>query len=1258
MPLDNSASSPPESYRKDPQVRSIESSAQPLSSQIVRILSSTDSAAGTGDGQDNEHILRIDANHSKGVNEACNQSREFPENPLEFSSNASSTALPDIAAQQRRRTAPISASPATITPRGTRGSPQKPALPRRLSRCSLSRTSPRGAATARIVLRPPVTNIVNERRPENGTQHLQKSGRTTFVSTPRTGRSPSPSEQGPDPRVVSPPPVHFSFHSPTPTGQRAPLGLQVLTSTAPQTVLPRAGSRPRPSIGLGSAVSPAGSPQTHAIQSTESASPSSCTPPPRTAASLPRSPSSGQVAVPSPSTRTRVSSRDLIHDLDRVSSSVITEEDADDTAPAATLNAEEELKDLLVDDTQKPRKMGQRLGRYLRTQSPREASNARLSPAENASRLQHSDGQSENTSLQASSLSCSDEARCSGQRQHRCKHTTPFNERSTQYKSDLSSTGGPSNGAEIDDAHWVFQRPPNNQRTFYFREDNLEFSSQFDSGNLIQVERVGPFLYRMYTAMDCGNSAWQTNNRQWFHFSLRGGRSGAVVTFTFVGMMHSNMFNFDWMPVSAMTPSRPEYTRLPGKAKVEPLENMPETPGYPLLVLSSVLKDGADSDGDNNEDENDADVGAGGNASSNRNNTGGTGTGGVAFSIAVNSKSGAANKKKKGNKKKKYCAMNLTFDYKIELETPVTHTPPKGRPDVMAIYIASNHPYTYKQLQRNLLTWQAMAGKGNVARSHSVQPLRQASPLSSLQPNEPAADGRASQTPNSAHLSDTSGHGAGSTCTVEVPFSGIYFHREVLCKTLEGNDVTLLTISDCSRMTTVRAPLISEKDGIPYSSANHTTERPYMFTDKKYVVLTARVHPGECPGSHLMHGCIEFLMNSTDPRAAALRHNFVFYVVPMLNPDGVIRGHSRVDANGADLNRMYRTPSLKRHPAPYSVVALLKPLGDRVALFVDMHAHANRRGTFFYGNSMDGADQVENFLYAKLVSLNTPYLDFRSCNFSEANMFAVGRSGKGKDSSSRVVVYTEAGIVHGYTIETSYVMAEAINPVVPLVNAEVEELEKVLPAPLQLAHTPATFGDTGRALLVALLDLKGINPLSRLPYTPFHSTRGVSMWLQRQLQIETAEMLFAQAFKSHGKEVQAASQETGANLLGPIMRSLTTDEFPDKITIKNARLLPCTTYSGVRYFLPMETAVALLLQTAPTGPPRSLLYPNVANAGSGAGGNGNRRRRGASPAVGNHNNAVDVAAASSAPRTDLPVVIATKRRPRPGAAEADMTVES
>ncbi|KAK2082129.1 Cytosolic carboxypeptidase 4, partial [Saguinus oedipus] len=56
-----------------------------------------------------------------------------------------------------------------------------------------------------------------------------------------------------------------------------------------------------------------------------------------------------------------------------------------------------------------------------------------------------------------------------------------------------------------------------------------------------------------------------------------------------------------------------------------------------------------------------------------------------------------------------------------------------------------------------------------------------------------------------------------------------------------------------------------------------------------YQVITARVHPGESNASWVMKGTLEFLVSS-DPVVRLLRENFIFKIIPMLNPDGVING--------------------------------------------------------------------------------------------------------------------------------------------------------------------------------------------------------------------------------------------------------------------------------------------------------------------------------------------------------------------------------
>jgi len=53
------------------------------------------------------------------------------------------------------------------------------------------------------------------------------------------------------------------------------------------------------------------------------------------------------------------------------------------------------------------------------------------------------------------------------------------------------------------------------------------------------------------------------------------------------------------------------------------------------------------------------------------------------------------------------------------------------------------------------------------------------------------------------------------------------------------------------------------------------------------MIVTARVHPGETQASFALEGIVGFLL-SDHARAKELRKKYIFQIVPILNPDGVI----------------------------------------------------------------------------------------------------------------------------------------------------------------------------------------------------------------------------------------------------------------------------------------------------------------------------------------------------------------------------------
>ena len=117
---------------------------------------------------------------------------------------------------------------------------------------------------------------------------------------------------------------------------------------------------------------------------------------------------------------------------------------------------------------------------------------------------------------------------------------------------------------------------------------------------------------------------------------------------------------------------------------------------------------------------------------------------------------------------------------------------------------------------------------------------------------------------------------------------------------------------------------------LPGLFPEQSTPRPLKFepTAKAIFFLSGRVHPGETPSSHVLNGFLEFILSTDDPRAVALRDCFVFKIIPMLCPDGVVRGHMRSDSRGENLNRVYHDPAPDLHPAVYAAKRMVELYRD------------------------------------------------------------------------------------------------------------------------------------------------------------------------------------------------------------------------------------------------------------------------------------------------------------------------------------------
>ncbi|KAE9547372.1 hypothetical protein FO519_009416 [Halicephalobus sp. NKZ332] len=224
-----------------------------------------------------------------------------------------------------------------------------------------------------------------------------------------------------------------------------------------------------------------------------------------------------------------------------------------------------------------------------------------------------------------------------------------------------------------------------------------------------------------------------------------------------------------------------------------------------------------------------------------------------------------------------------------------------------------------------------------------------------------------------------------------------YFRQDKLATSIRGNSIPLLTITS------------------PGS--------PKEIDSREIVVYSARVHPGEANSSWIMHGLIKFLM-SNSREASKLRDNFVFKIIPMLNPDGVINGSHRCSLAGTDLNRVWDRPNAALHPTIYHAKGLIQYMVDvlhkKPFVFVDLHGHSTKPNVFMFGNNpeeswrMSDHSTIHNHQYIILpeyVSQISNGFSLRECRFNIA---------KSKESSARVTLWRQFGIERSYTMESTY----------------------------------------------------------------------------------------------------------------------------------------------------------------------------------------------------------------------------------------------
>ncbi|PNF23664.1 hypothetical protein B7P43_G02497 [Cryptotermes secundus] len=220
------------------------------------------------------------------------------------------------------------------------------------------------------------------------------------------------------------------------------------------------------------------------------------------------------------------------------------------------------------------------------------------------------------------------------------------------------------------------------------------------------------------------------------------------------------------------------------------------------------------------------------------------------------------------------------------------------------------------------------------------------------------------------------------------PVKSTYSKLRLLCRSLAGNNVYYLTVT---------APSLQDE-----------------AKKKKAIVVTARVHPGETPASWMMKGFMDFLTGDS-LQARELRDKFIFKLVPMLNPDGVIVGNNRCSLTGRDLNRQYRTVIRETYPPVWHTKLMIRRLMEEcgIEMYCDLHAHSRKHNIFIYGcetrRSLDR--RLQEQVFPLMLHKNAAdKFSFENCKF---------RIQRCKEGTGRVVVWM-MGVANSYTMEASF----------------------------------------------------------------------------------------------------------------------------------------------------------------------------------------------------------------------------------------------
>eukprot|EP00347_Sterkiella_histriomuscorum_P002278 403368770 len=224
----------------------------------------------------------------------------------------------------------------------------------------------------------------------------------------------------------------------------------------------------------------------------------------------------------------------------------------------------------------------------------------------------------------------------------------------------------------------------------------------------------------------------------------------------------------------------------------------------------------------------------------------------------------------------------------------------------------------------------------------------------------------------------------------EIYTRDIKYSRKFLCKTISGLPVPLISIT---------------------SKANKGLE----YKKRQAICITARVHPGETNSNFVFDGFLNFLI--TQDGIQQLLQNYIFKLIPCLNPDGNVCGNYRSSLAGVDLNRQWILPNKELHPSVFHAKEMLNNLHKerQILMYCDLHCHSKKKNSFIYGCNTAANGGFTSWtkvrLLPRILARQTALFNIKDCRF---------RVDPSKLGTARVIVWKEFGVTNSFTLENSF----------------------------------------------------------------------------------------------------------------------------------------------------------------------------------------------------------------------------------------------